>query len=607
MATFPADLEVSSTPTRPPALSKTPASRSKWAFYAVVALILSIYSYPTLRTTIATKNFRLPPVTAPDEGLYLSISNLHRQPDGAIVNPYYHVAVPSPVSYLKFSLGPSLFGVLNHLLDQRIWYALFLWNLLCWLALCLSAIWLLKRFLPRPSVQLIGAGVVLITLFSFEGVWRVVTALIHGSPIWISGGLPYIRPFSPQFAIPLLVFYIGIQIRALSERNISAWIFMAALQFAAFAALPYTTLMMAGTTAIGVLYFALMRPRALPWRQLLGFVFVCGVSDMAFAMRGSSGFGLSFPDNGSLIRFQPALLSPAIGKTWLLIACLVVFAALSKKLRPETKWTLVGLGITNIVLALGDAFLSERAFLMGNHIPYFYNSTLVILFVFVVSVWIPDTHRGRSLASITSLAIIVVCCGSGLILAEGNYRSNLAFNREQADLSRWLAQGQVATNDLVITRFSSSSYDDCEWIPLLSNAEVLYCRNAQLTLTAEQNRELQRFREVLYLYFDGKDHLWLETATQFEPYGLYGEISSFHTPAERSARIAALRQEMQPFFEQIEHRDPAITRLFQQFRRIWVIERRGGDRFQDQRLSSYMEIKGREDAGSLSVSMAEPK
>ena len=607
MATFSADLEVSS-PTPPPAPSKVPGSRSTWAFYAaLVTLILSIYSYPTLRTTIATENLRLPPVTAPDEGLYLSISNLHRQSDGAIVNPYYHVAVPSPVSYLKFRLGPSLFGVLNHLLGERIWYALFIWNLLCWLALCLSAIWLFERFLPCPSVPLISAGAALITVFSFEGVWREITALIHGSPMWLSGGLPYIRPFSPQFAIPLLVLYVGLQIRALTEKSISAWVFMAALQFAAFAALPYTTLMMAGTTAIAVLYFALAHPRALPWRQLLGFVFVCGVSDLAFAMRGSSGFGLSFPNNGSLIRFQPALLSPAIGKTWVLIACLVVCAALSKKLRPGAKWTLVGLGITNIVLALGDAFLSERAFLMGNHIPYFYNSTLVILFVFVVSVWIPDTARGRRLTSIASLAIVVVCCGSGLILAEGNYKSNLTFNREQADLSRWLAQGQVAANDLVITRFSNSSYDDCEWIPLLSNAEVLYCRNAQLTLTAEQNRELQRFREVLYLYFDGKDHLWLENATQFEPYGLYGEISSFHTSAERSARIAALRREMQPFFEQIERRDPAITGLFHQFRRVWVIERRGDDGFQDQRLRTYMDIKRREDAGSLNVSMAEPK
>jgi hypothetical protein len=184
MATFSPDLEVPSSPTPPPVLSRPPASRSTWAFYvAAMALILAIYSYPALRNTIATKTLRLPPVTAPDEGLYLSISDLQRDTAAAIVNPYYHVPVPSPVSYLKFRLGPSLFGELNRLLGHRTWYALFLWNLLCWLALCWAGFWLFRSFLPNPSISLVIAGVSLITLFSFEGVWREVAALIHMSPV----------------------------------------------------------------------------------------------------------------------------------------------------------------------------------------------------------------------------------------------------------------------------------------------------------------------------------------------------------------------------------------------------------------------------------------
>lgn len=576
--------------------------------YAVaVSIILCIYSYPALRSAIATKSLLLPPVTAPDEGLYLSISQLQETGSGAIVNPYYHVVVPAPVSYLKFRLGPVLFGLLNRVLYHRIWWALFLWNLFCWLALCLSAIWLFGQFLPHPSTALVTAGVTLITLFGFESVWRCVTALIHRSQVWFPGDLPYIRPFSPQFVVPLVVCYVGLQFRALSRRSVSAWALMVVAQFVAFAALPYATIMMAGTTAVTALYFALTRPRDLPWRILLGFLLVCGFCDLAFAMRGSGTFGLSFPGDAPLVRFQPSLLLPAIGKMWILIAILVVVAATSQKLRPEIKWTLVGLGLTNITFALGDAFVSERAFLMGVHIPYFYNSTLVILLMFIGSAWIPDGARGIWSIRVGSLTIIVVCFALGIAMAEGNHWYNSGFNLEQRDLAQWFARGEVSPNDLVITQFSGSAYDDCEWVPLLSRAEVLYCRNAQLTLTAQQNREVQRLREVLYLYFTGKDQQWLEDATRFEPYGFYGELSSFHTPLEREQRIVRLRSEMRPFFKDIENRSPSITGFFQGFRRIWVIQRRDNPQFVNARLSPFLDVTTTETAGTLIVAEATAK
>ena len=573
----------------------------------MVVLVLSVYSYPALRTTIATRSFRLPPVTAPDEGLYLSISHLRQTSDKAIVNPYYHVPVPSPVSYLKFRLGPSLFGLLNDVLGHRIWLALLLWNLSCWLALCLAAMWLFDRFLPYRSIALVSVGIVLMTVFSFDGAWRQITAFFHGSQFWLSGDLPYIRPFSPQFAIPLLVCYVGLQIRALGGKHLATWGLMAVLQFAAFAALPYTTLIMAGTTAIAVIYFAFSRDRALSWSVLLGYLFVCGFSDLAFAMRGAGGLGLSFPDKGSLVRFQPALILPIIGKTWILIVSMVIAVIITKRLRPEIKWTIVGLGVTNAALAFGDAFLSERAFLMGNHIPYFYNATLVILVTFVVSAWIPNTERAIQSVRIVSIVITVACFGSGAMMAEGNRLSTLAYNREESDLAQWFARGQVSSNDLVITRFANAFYDNCEWIPLLSDAEVLYCRNAQLTLTPRQNEEIQRFREVLYLYLDGKDQDWVKTTTQFERYGLYGEVSSFHTPVERSERIAALRNRMLPLFESIEHRDPFVTGYFRRFRRVWILQNREEQHFSTSRLSSFLDITAEENTGTLLVTVATPK
>jgi hypothetical protein len=577
------------------------------AYVTAVAIILAIYSYPALRTALTTKSLRLPAVSAPDLGLYLSLSKLEESRDGALLNPYYHIPVPYSVSYLKFRLGPALFGLLNDLFAGRIWLTLFVWNLSCWLPLCLAAIWSFDGFLPHPTAELVLAGLSLITVFSLEGIWRTITALIHFSPAWLPGGPPYIRPFTPQLSMPLILCYLGLQIRALHGKSLPVWGLMAFLQFVAFAAFPYATLMMAGTTTVAALWYVFAGPRHSAWRVALGFLFACAVPDMVFALHGSGGFGLSFPDQTSVIKFQPSLVAPAIGKLWLLTAILTLATAMTGKLRPEIKWPLVGLGLSNIVLALGDALVSERVFFLANHITYFYDSTIVILFMFLASAYIPNGAQSLRRSRMVALGTVVLCFACGFLMAEGNYRSNLPYNLEQADLARWFGRGEVSAHDLVITRFTGSQYDDCEWIPLLSEAEVLYCRNAQLTLTPDQNRDVQRLREVLYLYFDGKDHQWLENTNQFERYGFYGELSSYHRPEEQTARILALRREMLPFFDRIEHNDPSIQNFLRRFRRVWIIQNRRDQAFVDARLGSYLDLKERETAGSLVVTSAYPK
>ena len=113
--------------------------RAKYRPYlALIVVILGIYSSPALRTALTTRSLRLPSVSAPDLGLYLSITQVPISAGRQILNPYYHIPVPYPVSYLKFRLGPILFGLLNNVLAGRIWLTLFLWNLLCWCFLCVA-------------------------------------------------------------------------------------------------------------------------------------------------------------------------------------------------------------------------------------------------------------------------------------------------------------------------------------------------------------------------------------------------------------------------------------------------------------------------------------
>jgi hypothetical protein len=500
-----------------------------------------------------------------------------------------------------------LFGVLNKLLAGRIWWAMFVWNLLLWYSLCAAAIWLFRSFLPQPKFELVLAGTTLLTLFNLEAFGIAFRAWVHHSNSDLLSGLPYIRPFTPQIAIPLLVLYLGLQIRALKERSAATWGIMALVQFAAFAAFPYATLVMAGTTAVALLWYIIAGPRAWALRVALGFLVVCSVLDLAFALNRSGGFHSGFPDGTSPIRFQPFLIGEIIGKFWILTALLVLATAVTRKLRPELKWPLVGLGFSVLLFKLSDAVVSERLFYISDHIGYFYNVTINILVMLLVSAHLPAAARPLRLVRIAAPAVLVFCIAFASLMAQANYKANLPYNLEQADLSNWFARGQVSANDLILTQFETSRYDNCEWIPLLTDAEVLYGGNAQLILTPDQNRDVQRLREVLYLYFDGKDHQWLESSTQFARTGLYGELESFRTPEELSARIVALRQEMRPLFDAIERQDPSITTFFRRFRRVWVIQNQHNYLYSNERLASYLNLEDPEVSGNLAITPAQPK
>src|SRR5262249_959146 len=152
--------------------------------------------------------------------------------------------------------------------------------------------------------------------------------------------------------------------------------------------------------------------------------------------------------------------------------------------------------------------------------------TVIVLMVFLASAYLADGVRVR-VARAACSAIVLLCVIYGFLMAEGSYRFNLPYNQEQAVLATWFSKVLVSPDDLVITQFDGAYYDACEFITVLSRAEVLYCRNAQLSLSTDQNREIQRPREVLYLYFHGKTREWFETAEDFEKYGLYGELQAY--------------------------------------------------------------------------------
>jgi hypothetical protein len=73
-----------------------------------------------------------------------------------------------------------------------------------------------------------------------------------------------------------------------------------------------------------------------------------------------------------------------MGKLWILMGVLSTAIAFSRTLAPEVRWSLVGLGVTNMLMLLGDAFVPGPPLFLTNHASYFEHATLAILLTFAV-------------------------------------------------------------------------------------------------------------------------------------------------------------------------------------------------------------------------------
>jgi hypothetical protein len=594
-----------------PVASGTSRESVAFTMFGVV-IILCIYCYPALRTTLTTRFTTLPPICAPDLGLDLNVSAIEPAGPGLVLDPYYRTVIPAHgTGYLEFRFATKLFGWFTKGLGGRMWLALFLWNLVWWALLCISVLWLFDRFSAQRSRLVALAGLALLMLFNVGMLKTLMAALFQSSSLSVLKGieLPYIRSFFPQVIMPALLVYLGLQMRALGKKSdVYAWTVMGLLQFWALGAFPYAALMMVGITATTVVWWILSGMKVVRWQEILTYGLLCAVVDLVFLISGRGAFRTGSPGQPSFFDVQLSLLPQLMGKLWIGTGLLTAAVAFSRNFTPEVKWPLVGLGVTNLALLLGDAVIPVKILFLTAHASYFEHATFVILLTFLASA----LGAGRwSQSSLANYALRAVICGLlvyGGLLAQGNYRISLPFNQVQADLSRFVLTKNLGTTDLVI-----ADYDATAWVPLVSKAPVLYNRGAQAILPPAQNQELERFREVLYLYFIGKDGRWVqqtttngEAARPLERYGLFGDVSIYQG-AELTQRLLQLRSELTPMFDRVEGRDPKVADFFRQFTHVWIIDDRAAPIFDPAKLSTYLDLKSEENSGSLRVVLARPR
>lgn len=580
---------------------------------ALVAVVLAVYSYPTFKARAELGSRGLPPIFAPDLTLYLNLSNLTPIGEGQVLNPYYRIPVSSNgAGYLKFGLAAKLFGKFDRMLDGRTWLTLLLWNAFWWGCLCIAAIWMFERYLPAGSEVFVILGVCLLMFFNFGVAKTIVQAWAHLPSVaaFDTLGLPFMRAFAPVIPCALVLAYLGLQMEVLRRRRIALWIAMALLQLLALTVFPYATLLMAGITAVSIFAQPIRMAVVETWRIPLLYALTCGLLDCGFLLHGSVGF---YANSSPSIHLQPQVLPHLIGGNWLLILGSTIAVAITKKLSPEVKWPLVGMGASNALLMLGDAVVPATKILLSHHAGYFVHTTVATLITFLAAIWFGPSLNSRSWAArgIIALVLLLVLVNGGLMVS-GTYRGLLDLNREAVQLSD-LEHGLNSNNqDLVIAR-SKDVDDACGWIPLVSTSPVLFCTDAEVMLTPEQNRDVHRFRQALYLYFIGEDSGALQRelaapdpSSLMYRLGYWAEAVS-PSAEERKQGIREIQADLVPVLHKVEERDGTANAFFRNYRRIIVIDKQREQTFDHDRLGSFLELEGQQNSGDFVVYFYRPQ
>ena len=573
------------------------------ALAATLAIVALLYAAPYLWTAMRGGSSQLPPVFGPDLYFYLNISRLHASPAGTLLNPWYGVEVPAgSLAYWKFRSGFAAFNLLRSLLGGH-WSV----TLLCWsagwaLLIAIAGIYVCRKILP-PSALLLSWAVLFLLLFDVTLLPASASAWIHASLIGFRQvRLPFSRTFFPQIAVPFVLFYLGLQIEVLRSRKRALWGWMAVSQFIAFTAFPYTTLLLAGTTAIVAAVALLGRRLDAPWREWVGFAVLCGALDSAYLLlSGASHAATAVTVRDPLFSFSlgrlPFMLQGHSKMLLLLVVTTAACAAVAERNMREAKWVMASLGTATLLLSFADLFVNPML-QVSDHILYFMHVVLALLLVLLAGELLRVAQlRGiQPKWALAGLLVLVVVHGT--LSVAGNFLTYSAFNRSSAQTAALFASLQLHPNDLVMAPADSVDDVSC-WLPLSSSGRVLYCFNAELVLEPANKASYQRVRQGLYLYFSGREaskvsDLLSRTDKEAEErqwwYAQIRERMLFHDPI-RGQMLSSLRDALVPELRRLEASAPGIEKFFASYDRIVVVDSASKPTFVPDRLQKYLQVE----------------
>src|SRR5690348_16582923 len=132
-------------------------------------------------------------------------------------------------------------------------------------------------------------------------------------------------------------------------------------------------------------------------------------------------------------------------------------------------------------------------------------------------------------------------------------------------------------------------------------------------LAPQQNRDVHRFRQAVYLYFIGEGSGSLERglsapdpSSLMYRLGYWAEAVS-HSAEERQQGIRQIQADLIPLLQNVEERDVAVSTFFHGYTRILVIDKRQDPSFVRERLESFLQLETRGDFQDFVISIYKPK
>ena len=128
-----------------------------------------------------------------------------------------------------------------------------------------------------------------------------------------------------------------------------------------------------------------------------------------------------------------------------------------------------------------------------------------------------------------------------------------------------------------------------------------------MLLSERQYRDVQRFRQAIYLYLTGKSERQLEAIMRTPALidkqlrlAYFGGIVPFRED-DRRGGLEEVRTDLFPLLEGVEHHDDRATGFFHHYAHVIVVDSKMHPVFDRQRLNSYLTVQQERTWGEESI------
>jgi hypothetical protein len=343
-----------------------------------------------------------------------------------------------------------------------------------------------------------------------------------------------------------------------------------------------------------------------PVSRVAAFAAACAMLDLGYILL--VGFGGSHGNVRFGLQFNRAMLLPSL-RPYMLLLLLAAGLALMSKASFAARTTVAGLAISNAILGFSDVVFPFDA-QMATHINYIVDLTTVL--TLLVFMW---SFLERMYGPILRTSLVIFLTLLGLWSGYSNYRVFRDLNRFQAASELALEKVNLTSSDLVIAP-SQTADDVSSWIPLISEAGVLFTIDGENMLPADRVHSEQTFRQAAYLELGGFGVPALLSATadgsldsQVNALTQHGERGYLRSPlpAHRSEARAVVRARLQPVLERIENDPESIRHLFSSYRRLVVVDHSEHPVFPRSALNNWVEVLEQYEQGGVTVLICRPR